>query len=236
MTAAAAFTVLTLAACAGDTEAEESTMTTTPPVGSIDPVDWSTATDMTEGLIAAGKTCDERGDDETDRFQAACVNGYSDSNYLVGLGTLASRDIRVGAVAADMDTDMAVTWDETWAVACVGPNAESDCEDLSDAFGSTEEVVDIPPGTFHSSDSDSEADGTSRSFGDGIHAVGSDIDPGTYRNDGSGSCYWARLSGFGGTSSDIIANDNTRGQAYVTIDPADKAFESSRCGTWELVE
>lgn len=79
-------------------------------------------------------------------------------------------------------------------------------------------------------------DSSDGEFSDGTHAVGSDIDPGTYRRTGTGSCYWARLSGFGGTVDDIIANDNTNGQAYVTIDPTDTAFESKRCGTWELVE
>lgn len=73
-------------------------------------------------------------------------------------------------------------------------------------------------------------------FSDGTHLVGSDIQPGTYRNDGTSSCYWARLSGTGGTVEDIIANDNPRGQAYVTIDPSDIAFESKNCGCWELVE
>ena len=75
------------------------------------------------------------------------------------------------------------------------------------------------------------------SFTDGTHRVGTDIEPGTYRNDGStGKCYWARLSGFSGSTDSILANDNPRGQTYVTIDPSDAAFKSSRCGTWEKVE
>lgn len=79
--------------------------------------------------------------------------------------------------------------------------------------------------------------GPSTSFSDGTHLVGADIQPGTYRNSGAtGSCYWARLSGFGGTVRDIIANANPRGQSFVTIDASDKAFSSKRCGSWELVE
>ena len=73
-------------------------------------------------------------------------------------------------------------------------------------------------------------------FTDGTHMVGSDIQPGTYRNAGNETCYWARLSGFGGTVEDIIANDNPRGQAFVTIGADDVAFKSQLCGTWELVE
>lgn len=237
--AIAALTTLAITACGGQTEAEEASTapaTTTPPAGSTDPTDWTTVTDMTDGLIAAGKTCDELGVESDDSYNATCVNGYSDSNYMVSLGTLASRDARIGAVAADMDWDMAVTWDDAWAVVCVGPSAESDCEDLSDAFGSTKAVVDIPVGTFQSPDSESESDGPSTSFSDGTHVVGTDIEPGTYRND-SETCYWERLSGFSGTSDDRITNDfNRGGNSIVTIDPSDAAFKSQNCGNWEMIE
>ena len=68
-------------------------------------------------------------------------------------------------------------------------------------------------------------------FGDGTWRVGFDIEPGTYRTTGTDSCYWARLSNFTG-SNDIIANDNARGPAIVTILRSDAGFTSSRCGTW----
>lgn len=69
--------------------------------------------------------------------------------------------------------------------------------------------------------------------GSGTYRVGIDIEPGTYVSTSGGSCYWARLSGLGGTLSDVIANDNVTGQAVVTVSPSDAAFETSRCGTWE---
>jgi hypothetical protein len=70
-------------------------------------------------------------------------------------------------------------------------------------------------------------------FGDGTFTVGKDILPGTYRTRvASPGCYWARLSGFGGTLDDIIANDNTNGAEVVTIAASDKGFTSTRCGTW----
>lgn len=74
-------------------------------------------------------------------------------------------------------------------------------------------------------------------FGDGTFIVGTDMLPGRYRSaaDVSG-CYWARLSGFGGTLSAIIANDNVDGQAIVDIAAADAGFVSARCGTWTLVQ
>jgi hypothetical protein len=71
-------------------------------------------------------------------------------------------------------------------------------------------------------------------FGDGTWAVGIDISPITYRSSGGSGCYWARLSGFGGTFDEIIANGNQTGPAVVTIAPTDKGFVSKRCGEWKV--
>ncbi len=73
------------------------------------------------------------------------------------------------------------------------------------------------------------------SFGDGMYIVGTDITPGTYKNTGVTGCYYARLSGFGNTTDDIIANNNTDSQAIVTIVGTDKGFQSNGCGTWTLI-
>jgi hypothetical protein len=70
------------------------------------------------------------------------------------------------------------------------------------------------------------------SFAEGAYIVGTDIAPGTYKNDGSDGCYYARLKGFGGSFNDIIANGNPTGVAIVTIKATDKGFLSTRCGTW----
>ena len=70
-------------------------------------------------------------------------------------------------------------------------------------------------------------------FGDGTYQVGKDIQPGTYRTrTSSPGCYYARLNGFGGTTGEIIANNNTDAPAIVTIAATDKGFESQSCGTW----
>ncbi len=73
------------------------------------------------------------------------------------------------------------------------------------------------------------------SFGEGMFIVGTDMEPGTYRNSGATSCYWARLSGFGHTLDDIIANGNADAQAVVAIAASDKGFTSSRCGAWTKI-
>src|SRR6266487_4109390 len=70
------------------------------------------------------------------------------------------------------------------------------------------------------------------SFSDGMYIIGPDIEPGTYKSGGQQGCYYARLSGFGGTVDDIISNANTDTAAIVTISASDKGFQSDSCGTW----
>jgi len=76
---------------------------------------------------------------------------------------------------------------------------------------------------------------TPTTFGSGTWTVGSQVPAGTYRTAGGPGCYAARLSGFGGTIDDIIANEYTSGSVplTVTIEPTDAGFESDAdCGTW----
>lgn len=73
-------------------------------------------------------------------------------------------------------------------------------------------------------------------FADGTYLVGVDIAPGTWRAPGGGDCYWQRLSGFGGTLDEIIANDDPNGSVIVTIAPGDTGFSSSGCGSWSKVQ
>src|SRR5581483_3114553 len=74
----------------------------------------------------------------------------------------------------------------------------------------------------------------SKAFGDGTFVVGSDIRPGTYRASRPSSfCYWERLSGFGGTLDEIIANEaSSSGPELVTIAASDAGFTSRGCGGW----
>ncbi len=74
------------------------------------------------------------------------------------------------------------------------------------------------------------------SFGEGAYIVGTDIEPGTYRNSGSSGCYYERLSNFTGGFDGIIANGNADEPAVVTIEPTDAGFQSNDCGTWTMLE
>lgn len=73
---------------------------------------------------------------------------------------------------------------------------------------------------------------TEGSFGDGIWAVGSDIQPGTYLTTGSDRCTWRRISGFSGESSEILAIENPDQRAIVEILESDTGFSSGNCGDW----
>ncbi|WNV74763.1 hypothetical protein [Geodermatophilus sp. DSM 44513] len=71
------------------------------------------------------------------------------------------------------------------------------------------------------------------SFGDGTYRIGADVAPGTYRASATtDDCYWERVSGFGGSLDEIIAN-GIGSPEIVTIEAGDAGFESSRCGTWQ---
>ncbi|GAA1086856.1 hypothetical protein [Nocardiopsis metallicus] len=81
-----------------------------------------------------------------------------------------------------------------------------------------------------------ETEAEENSFpGTGTFLVGDEISPGTYRSEGTSSCYWARLSGTGGTLDSIIANNFGGGRQVVTISGSDVAFETSSCGGWTRI-
>lgn len=64
---------------------------------------------------------------------------------------------------------------------------------------------------------------------DGTWLVGAEMEAATWTATGGSTCYWERLSGFGGELDDVIASDTTR---TVTIQATDLGFRSLRCGTW----
>ena len=67
---------------------------------------------------------------------------------------------------------------------------------------------------------------------EGKWVLGSHITPGSYQAPGGNDCTWERLSGVSGEPEDIIATEQTAGQATVEIDPGDFAFNSVGCGEW----
>lgn len=69
-------------------------------------------------------------------------------------------------------------------------------------------------------------------FADGTYLVGEDVAAGRYVSSGTGSCSWARLSGFGGTADEVIQGGVGAGPQEVTIHASDEGFASTGCGGW----
>ena len=88
-----------------------------------------------------------------------------------------------------------------------------------------------PPPTTSSTTTTTTAPTT---FGPGMHRIGIDIPAGTFRNsDDLYGCYWERLSGFGGTFDELIANNYADVRQIVEVKPTDVAFSTDEdCGTW----
>jgi ribosomal protein L24E len=67
-------------------------------------------------------------------------------------------------------------------------------------------------------------------FGDGIYRVGIDIAPGLWNAGATTNCYWARLSGFGGTQAEILASGfGDFSSINLQIFPSEAGFEVSGC-------
>lgn len=106
------------------------------------------------------------------------------------------------------------------------------------------EVVDIAPtdAGFHSSGCGTWSPElvpeleAGEPFTGGTYLVDTDLSPGRYRAatpDPHRSCYWARLSGFGG-AGDVIASSEFRGESFIVeIGPSDVGFSTDpNCGAW----
>jgi hypothetical protein len=74
------------------------------------------------------------------------------------------------------------------------------------------------------------------SFGEGAYIVGTDFEPGTYKNSGGTLCYYERVRNFTGDMNSIIANNNTENPTVVEIAQTDAGFQSAGCGTWTKLE
>ncbi|MEU9283698.1 hypothetical protein AB0D57_02985 [Streptomyces sp. NPDC048275] len=85
---------------------------------------------------------------------------------------------------------------------------------------------------------DAKASGTpaTQMKGDGgMHRVGFDIAPGTYKSTGNSDdmCYWERAKDATQSMDSIIANNNVTGTAVVTISAGDGYFKTVGCKDWK---
>ena len=230
---------LLLTACSSESETqpnadtEIATETTT-----HDPDSWETLADMQDSLIDITGECETV---ENDGNTGYCYN--QDTLITYGLGSFNARSVGNAAINPDSGAEGYVVGDKEWSVFCAVMAGESlehpddICTQIYDAIPGAEWISVVRNDvTTTEVPTETTPPEPATTFTDGTHMVGSDIRPGTYRNEGNETCYWARLSGFGGTVEDIIANGNPRGQGFVTIGADDTAFKSQLCGTWKLVE
>lgn len=150
------------------------------------------------------------------------------------------RDDAVGAAQAELDDER-----EELLASAEGEAAEI----LADAEAEAEELLAAAEGRVAALD-EREAELDQRAgdldvaeereaastFGNGVHIVGDDIEPGTYRTEGGSNCYWARLSGLSGSFDELIANGLPDGPGTVAIQSGDAGFESSGCADWNRVD
>lgn len=69
----------------------------------------------------------------------------------------------------------------------------------------------------------------------GDYRIPTDLLPGTYTAPGGPFCYWARLSGWTGALTQIIANGGFEPHQVMTISSTDAGFSSESCGTWTRI-
>ena len=79
-----------------------------------------------------------------------------------------------------------------------------------------------------------EAQKKKQEIRNGVHVIGTTIEPGVYQTAGSkDGCYYAWMTGTG-SDADIVDNNITQGSATVTL-VAGEIFESSMCAIWTKV-
>jgi hypothetical protein len=74
-----------------------------------------------------------------------------------------------------------------------------------------------------------------KSITNGTWVVGDALLPGIWTSTPTESCYWARLSGFSGSFTEIITNEFTYESSIVEIASTDAGFKTNGCGTWTKI-
>lgn len=166
------------------------------------------------------------GESGTTTTLATSSSGFGDGTWLIG------TDIDPGVYEAP-GTSLGCYWERL-----SGLSGEFDDVSAND-LTSSKSIVEILPADVAFSSEDCGIwtqllayDLLFTEFGDGVWAVGRQIEAGRYRADGGEGCYWERLSGFSGDFDNLIANDLPSGSVIVDIKQGDVGFRSDDCGTW----
>lgn len=113
-------------------------------------------------------------------------------------------------------------------------DADTQAENPADTPVTVEEDTSEPAATEAQEEVVEEEPEPEAGFGDGTYIVGENLEPGIYRSTATSLCYWERMSGFGGTLDEIIANGNEG--TIIEIAASDAGFKTERCGQWLPLE
>jgi hypothetical protein len=113
---------------------------------------------------------------------------------------------------------------------CAGRGGDSGKSSTGSDPGAKEEAKKKGEKKEKSNEKSKKKEDPNPNFSNGMHQVGTDLQPGTYRirKDSRGCCY-APLGDFSGELEEILANGNANEPTIVTIAPTDANFESQRC-------
>ncbi|WP_369235724.1 hypothetical protein AB5J56_26635 [Streptomyces sp. R21] len=185
----------------------------------------------------SGKKADAKGGTKADAAAGKAekkVAFAGDGDFQVG------SDVKPGTYRTSGNTDDMCYWERA-------KNASGDPESIisNDNVSGTSYVTILASDKLFKSNGckdweavPAKASGTPASSikGDGgMHRVGADITPGTYKSTGNkdDSCYWERAKDASHSLESIAANNNVTGTAVVTISAGDAYFKTVGCQDWK---
>ncbi|MCZ4514407.1 hypothetical protein O3Q52_41020 [Streptomyces sp. ActVer] len=189
----------------------------------------------------SGTKADTKSDTKADTKKDAKADKAEKKAAFQGDGDFeVGSDVKPGTYRTTGNTDSVCYWERA-----KDASGEMDSILANDNVSGTSYVT-IPAGDklFKSSGCkdweavDAKATGTPATpvKGDGgMHRVGVDIAPGTYKSTGNTDdlCYWERTKDASHSMESILANNNVSGTAVVTVAAGDAYFKTTGCKDWK---
>jgi len=169
------------------------------------------------GIGAAGKKNDTSKQDDQIKAQAAQIQDLTSKNA----DLQRQVDDRAAQTAADRAHAAAVTAD---AQAAARAKAKAAAKARQEAAAKAMQQVQAAAAAAAAAEAKKNT-----IDGDGIYAIGTDVNAGQWRSSGGSGCYYAVLNS--PDTTDIATNNLSDGPAIVNL-PLGKYFDTTSCGTW----
>lgn len=188
----------------------------------------------------------------------SCDGHFDGLEYIYAVGDEPANDLLAEAILWSSPSEMTLVapriagnGDSKWAIACSSKEdasalrAKETCEDFALELWSSvitssgdNDLFDLSE--YLSYRMEDETEFSTRSIGNGVHIVGSDIEPGRYLAEDKGSfCKWERVIDPSDSRSDPVSGGQSQlgglSRDSVKIKPTDSAFITHGCGTWRKV-